>query len=580
MGAGPTGLTLANDLLSRGIKFKIIDQAAGPEPNSRAMLVHARTLEHLANLGFAESFIENGLAVRGSSIYSRDKRIVHLDFDEMDSPYKFVLAIPQNITEQLLSDNLNCVDIKIERNCRLVGFTQNNNSSVTAVLRRTIGGGTDQAVDQFEEYEQSCKYLVGCDGADSNVRLAMGVDFEGAAYADSFGVADVSIAGDLAADEMHTFFSEDGALTFVPFGQDRWRILFEADDANKIKGDEKLDFKTVSEVVGRRCKKALQITKPTWLTWFKAHRLCASSYQNGRVFLAGDAGHIHSPIGGVGMNAGIQDAINIGWKLAVACRGLANANLLSTYNEERHNVGMALLKGTDLATKVVTLKSPVGKSVRNSLMTFMSAHEIVQQRILKAGGLTGISYRKMSLSQESHRPQVEAIGRSLFPLPFKKVTNEMPGLSSWMDFTDAPAAGDLAPDAELDDNGFRLSHHIGSPRFKLLLFDGYEPSEQGYQHMFDLEYKLASRFCDWIDIYIVVPFGEGSRSLRNYASVIYDDSRYLHEYYGASSECLYLIRPDGYIGFRCQPASYEKLEKYLLLIFKSSLIQHPRSAGS
>jgi hypothetical protein len=153
----------------------------------------------------------------------------------------------------------------------------------------------------------------------------------------------------------------------------------------------------------------------------------------------------------------------------------------------------------------------------------------------------------------------------------------MPGLGSWMDFTDAPRAGDFAPDAELDDDGFRLSHHIGSPRFKLLLFDGYDATEEGYAKMYELEYRVASRFCDWIDIYVVVPFPEDARKLPNYASVIYDDQKYLHEYYGASSECLYLIRPDGYIGYRCQPASYELLEAYLLRVFKPSLVQSSHS---
>ena len=577
VGAGPTGLTLANDLLSRGVKFKIIDKAPTATTISKAIVVHARTLEHLANLGFTETFIENGLPLRASNVYAGGKRIVHLDYDEIDSPYKFVLSIPQSSTERILADNLACADIQIDRNCELLSFSQDD-QGVTAKLRRTTPGGADGASPKVEEFEHKSLYLVGCDGAHSSVRHQLGLTFDGAPYADGFGAADVHIDCDLKENEMHAFFSEDGALIFVPFGEGRYRIIFEADDAAKINTGDELAFETVVEVIKKRLGKSFskfKISDPRWLAWFKIHRRCASSYQKGRAFLVGDAGHVHSPVGGVGMNTGMQDAFNLGWKLGLAVRGLAGEGLLESYTEERHAVGLSVLKGTDLATKVVTLKSPVAQAVRNGLMSFMSAHEVVQQRIVKTGTLTGVNYRGTRLAQQSSQPRVETVGRSLFPLPFKKVTGELPGLGAWMDFEDAPMAGDFAPDAELDDGGFRLSHHIGSPRFKLLMFDGYESSELGYQQMYQLEYKVASRFCDWIDIYVVVPFEEAAKTLPNYASVIYDDQKYLHEYYGASSECLYLIRPDGYIGFRSQPASYEKLEEYLLRIFKPSLVQSP-----
>jgi 2-polyprenyl-6-methoxyphenol hydroxylase-like FAD-dependent oxidoreductase len=566
VGAGPAGLTLANDLLSRGTSFKIIDKVAEASKASKAVVLHARTLEHLANLGFTETLIRDGFILRGSNVYAQGKRIVHLAFDEIDSPYKFVLSVPQSVTEFVLADNLACAEVKIERSCELVAFIQQDDR-VVATLRRTTEGGA------VEEFTHKSKYIVGCDGAHSTVRHLLGLSFDGAQYADGFGAADVSIKCDLKADEMHAYFSDEGGLLIIPFGGDRYRIIFEAEDASKMGPDDKLQLQKVIDVVNHRAGKGFTVSDPSWLSWFKIHRRCAATYQKGRAFLVGDAGHVHSPVGGVGMNTGMQDALNLGWKLGIASRGLGDAHLLDTYSEERHAVGMAVLKGTDLATKVVTLRSPVAKAVRNALMSFMAAQEVVQQRITKEGSLTGVNYRGMTLSDESLRPQMESMGRSLFPQPFKKLSGEMPGLGSWMDFTDAPRAGDFAPDGELDDDGFRLSHHIGSPRFKLLLFDGYDPSDAGYVKMYDIEYKVASRFCDLIDIYVVVPFVEGYRTLPNYASVIYDDQKYLHEYYGASSECLYLIRPDGYIGYRCQPAAYEGLEQYLQRIFKPRLLQ-------
>ncbi|MBU6451501.1 MAG: FAD-dependent monooxygenase [Cyanobacteria bacterium REEB67] len=573
VGAGPVGLALANDCLSRGLKFKIIDRLAGLAASSETVIVNTRTLEHLGNLGFAEAFIEQGIALRGSNVYGQGKRIVHLDFDELDSPYKFLLALPLASAENLLADNLACAEILIERNCELLALEQDE-YAVRSTVRCTAEGGAS------EDVIYRTKYVVGCDGQHSAVRELAGLRFEGAAEADIFGSADVAIDCDLQDDELHAYFSEHGAMVFIPQAEGRFRILFEAavnaGGTAKVTG-KTFDLPTLVDVVSKRAGKSLNLKEgaigdPRSLTWFKVHRRAASSYQSGRIFLAGEAGHVHSPLLSTGFNTAVQDAINLGWKLGLASRNLASDTLLATYKEERQAASMAFLKTSDLSTKVVSLKSPVAKPVREALMAFMSAHELVQQRLLKSEAETALSYRGLSLAQESHRPQVESIGRSLFPLPFKKATIELPGLGAWMDFADAAKAGDFAPDAELDDFGFRLSHHIGSPRFKLLLFDGYEASEEGYKHLYELEYKVASRFCDWIDIYVVVPFGEQAKKLPNYALTIYDEERYLHEYYGASSECLYLLRPDGYIGFKGQPAIYEKLEEYLLRIFQATLV--------
>ena len=198
VGAGPVGLTLANDLLSRGVKFKIIEVRGGEAASSETVIINTRTLEHLGNLGFAEGFIEVGQALRGSNVYGQGKRVVTLDFDEIDSPYKFLLALPLATVEHSLADNLKCAGISIEQNCQLLALSQDD-SMVQATVRRTTEGGGS------EELSYQCKYVVGCDGADSSVRKLVGIKFDGAAEEDTYGSAEVTLDCDLEPDQMHSF---------------------------------------------------------------------------------------------------------------------------------------------------------------------------------------------------------------------------------------------------------------------------------------------------------------------------------------------------------------------------------------
>jgi 2-polyprenyl-6-methoxyphenol hydroxylase-like FAD-dependent oxidoreductase len=583
VGAGAAGLTLANDLLSRHVQFRIIDQSDSASTDNQTVILHARTLEQLSNLGFADSLVEAGLPLRASNIYAGGKKLAHLDFAELDSPYKFILALSKARLEAILADNLKCADITVERGSKLVDFVLEKNDGV-ALVNATIESGDDFGATAGSE--SRFKFLVGCDGATSVVREKLHLPFEESAAAGFFASAELELSCNLEADEMHAFFDEHGALVLIPVGGNHWSLLFEAAETQgkmSPKSLPELNLKLIAETIRSRAGKAITFeeSKLTFFDfegttsapqWQNVQEKMTASYQKENVFLAGVACHEQNPLTYLGLSVGIGDVLNLGWKLGLASLDLASDELLATYSEERRACGVAFLKGAEQATKTVPLKSPVAKSARHSLLLYMAGHELVQQRILANGSLSAVSYRGLSLTEESHRPQVESIGHSLFPIPFKKATGEMPGIGAWLDFSDAARAGDYAPDAELDDYGFRLSHHIGSPRFKLLLFDGYEASELGYKQFYDLEHKVASKFCDWVDIYVVVPFEEGEKKLPNYALVIHDHERYLHEYYGASSECLYLIRPDGYIAFKGQPALYEPLEQYLTRVFKASLV--------
>lgn len=570
VGAGPTGLTLANDLSRRGVSFRIIDKAPEPTRVSKAIVVHARNLELFENLGLIDHFLEKGLAVRGMNLFSGDQRIVHLNFDEIDSHYKYTLAISQAKTEEILGAALSRAGINVERSIEFLSFEQDQNS-VKAKLKALKADGS------VEDEMVTAKYVIGCDGAHSMARHGAGIAFNGAAYHEIFGAADVHVDVEsggklLTEDEGYVYLGEAGVIVFIPFGSGRYRIIFGMPEDAQIDPESKLEFSKVLEVTKQRAPAQIKISDPHWLSWFRIHRRCASSYRSGRVFLAGDAGHIHSPVGGVGMNTGMQDAANLSWKLAMVVKGVADDRLLDTYQEERHQVGQAVLRGTDMATRVVTLRNPVAKNIRNMLMGVLASQELVQQRILKGGSLTGISYRASSLSSESHPPveQSMTFGRT-FRFGGQDIDAERPGLAAWMDFARGPVAGDRMLDGDVqnaDGQPKRLAQIVASAKFKLLMFDGYAATDAGYEKLAEIEKQVVTKYGDYIDVHVILPFAKGRRVLPPYKSVIFDVERQLHKTYGASSECLYLVRPDGYIGFRGQPALFEELDAYFQTVFK------------
>lgn len=570
VGAGPTGLTLANDLCRRGVTFRIIDKAAEPTRFSKAIVIHARNLEMFENLGLIDRFLESGLAIRGNNIYSGESRIVHLNFDEIDSHFKYTLGIGQNMTEAILSEGLTEHGVKVERQVEFLSFEQDENS-VRAKLK-----ALDAPEGENEEIV-TARYLIGCDGAHSVARHAAGISFDGAAYQEIFGAADVHVEVEpggqqMADDEIYVYLNESGTIVFFPFGAGRYRLIFGMPADADIDANAELPFSTVLQLARERGPAHVKITDPRWLSWFRIHQRCASSYRSGRVFLAGDAAHIHSPVGGVGMNTGMQDAVNLSWKLALVLKGVADDKLLDTYQEERHLVGQSVLKGTDMATKVVTLRNPVAKNLRNTLMHILGSQELVQQRILKAGSLTGVSYRTSSLSSESHPPLDQSMPFSrTFRFGGQDLDVERPGMAAWMDFARAPVAGDRMLDGEVQDaqgEHRRLAQMAACEKFKLLLFDGYASTEAGYEKFAAIEKEVAAKFGQYIDVFVIVPFPVGLRVLPAYRSILYDFEHHLHKAYGASSESLYLIRPDGYIGYRAQPATYEELARYLSSIFR------------
>jgi hypothetical protein len=293
------------------------------------------------------------------------------------------------------------------------------------------------------------------------------------------------------------------------------------------------------------------------------------------VFLAGDAAHIHSPAGAQGMNLGIQDAYNLAWKLALVARGAAQSALLDSYNQERHPIADIVVRTTDTGTRgmlrMLALRAPLAQELRNQAIAFLFSLSMFQERAFRSlGGLT-VDYRKSPVVGE-HRSSIwrsnVLIDRSV----------ESPGLRDWLDFQSAPGPGARAGDVDLarplpDEDGgggevkqtfFDLTR---GTRHTLLLFDGAAATEEGYKTLTRIGKRVRERYGSWITTYVVTPSAEAPPGLLWDGPLLLDEGGPLHQHFGASSECLYLIRPDGYVGFRSQPADEAKLFEYLEAIF-------------
>jgi len=329
VGAGPTGLSLAITLRRHGIAVRIIDRAAQPTNVSKALALWSASLEALQGMGVVDHFVREGRRLNALCVGEGDRRLATLAVGEgIDSAFPFPLLLPQSRTEALLAARLAELGCAIERNVELVNLAQDG-SGVTATLRHA--DGRSETV--------TTRYLAGCDGARSAVRQALDIAFEGYTEPQTFLLADVKIdGGDLDHRSIYLWWHNGGTIAMFPFGEEVWRV-FAMRGADSPKGEEPATLDEVQHCVDHYGPHGLKLRDPSWLSIFRINERLAAHYRVGRCFIAGDAAHIHSPAGGQGMNTGIQDAVNLGWKLAYALKGVGNRELLlESYQAERRPI--------------------------------------------------------------------------------------------------------------------------------------------------------------------------------------------------------------------------------------------------
>lgn len=393
VGAGPVGLTMASELARYGLPVRIIDCSAHPAETSRAIVVWSRTLELMERMGCAEAFLQIGHRVRAASIRSGAAVLGRTEFCEIASAYNFALMVPQSDTERLLTAHLGSFGTTVEREVTLVSFAA---SAEGIAARLAHAGGQEETV--------STPWLLGCDGAHSAVRHGLGAEFEGTAQRDDWILADIRLEGEgrPPADEITTYLHRDGPLAIFPLSDARVRMIASVGQSSPHHPRPAPTIEEVRTVLRQRAGGGFQALDPVWLANFRINGRKARNYRNGRVFLAGDAAHIHSPAGGQGMNTGMQDAINLAWKLAMVARGEASSSLIDSYAPERGAVGEIVLRNAARLTNMATLAHPAAVAARNLVLHFMLGLHAVRQRMAATMSEVEIAYADSPLSRGRH----------------------------------------------------------------------------------------------------------------------------------------------------------------------------------
>jgi 2-polyprenyl-6-methoxyphenol hydroxylase-like FAD-dependent oxidoreductase len=489
VGAGPTGLMLANQLGRRGVRAMIIDRHSGPAQESRAMAVQARTLEIYAKLGVADQAVALGAPGNGANMWVHGRRRARIPLQEIGegvSRFPYVLMLGQDENERILGAHLRRWNMDVQWNTELVSLEQHPDH-----VRVTLTGPDGQA------QVVTATYVAGCDGGRSAVRQLNGIGFPGAPYDHVFFVADTEATGPMVQDELNAYLFRDGFNLFFPMRRKNgWRVIGILPE--ELRGREGLTFDDLQPWLREETGHALSFHACHWFSTYRIQHRCTEKFRDRRCFLLGDAAHVHSPMGGQGMNTGLQDAYNLGWKLALVLKHRADDALLDSYEAERMPVAHRLLNSTDRAFRLVVSKSWLAGIFRTRIMTTLVATAMKRQRARKLAfatlSQTGIQYRESPLSH--------AIAAA-------------PG---------APRAGDRFPWMHLSFRAGGLPEDVfqkmDDRRFTLLVFGQHGPRT-----------GLAG-FSDLVDVH-TVPSTPGNAVALEAASI--------------EAPSYYLIRPDGHI---------------------------------
>ena len=358
VGGGPTGLALSLALSRLGVDHVVVEQQPGPAPNSRAAAIHARTLESLAGLGVSDELVSRGRPGRAFAARDGDTVLLQTPFDELDSPYPFVLAIPQETTEQVLDKALTERDGPLFRGWSVLDVKQQYPGAV-AVL-------SDQDTGLLRAIR--ARYVVGCDGLHSVVRQGAGIDFVGHERPHNFALIEFVMEWDGPEGEISFFFSPAGLAAISHLPGDLYRMVALVDDDTPE--PDLAEVQRMLDARGPAAAGARVSSLEMVSIWRVRHRL-AETFGRGPFFLVGDAAHVHSPVGAQGMNTGIQDAINLAWKLAAVLNGSASRELLDTYDSERRPMAQGLLAFTGQLHDVSTMSDPDGIALRNSMLSVL-----------------------------------------------------------------------------------------------------------------------------------------------------------------------------------------------------------------
>ncbi|MEJ7578577.1 MAG: FAD-dependent monooxygenase [Pyrinomonadaceae bacterium] len=503
IGAGPTGLSLACQLIRYGVDFVICDRKETTTPHSKAIGVQARTLEIYEQIDLSQNLIAQGaIAGKARMVVGGEVR-GEVEFGELGkglSAFPFVLIVEQGKHEKILYDFIKANGRDVLWNTKLESFSQDE-TGVKANVKNA--NGSTETIE--------AKFLVGCDGAKSPVRHALGLTFEGSTFERLFYVADVQIDWKFSHDALHAFLMKDTLLAFFPMtGEKQWRIVgtFPEEFA---KDEGEVLYEEIEEHIKHDAQLELDITNVNWFSTYKVHTRHVNKFSVGRCFLAGDSAHIHTPAGAQGMNTGIQDSYNLAWKIAMVLRDAVGTKILETYNEERLENAENLLKTTDRFFNLVASPDVFLSYFRTYIFPYIAgvafSVDAVKKFVFPRVSQIGINYRHSSLSQHGSDENFKV------------------------------KAGDRMPYFLVD--GESIYDKLHPPKFHLLFFSNAQSDFQA------LRTELESQYAELVDFNVVPLYPQ------------------VAEVFGSNKSFDVLLRPDNYIGFISPETSLDGLRGYM-----------------
>lgn len=540
VGAGPVGLTMALELSRAGVGFRIIDKAPHrPDQESRAIVLHPRSLEVFTRNEVALPFLEEASPLHAANYYSNGKKILRINLvSEKSQSHPSPRLLQQGKSERFLIARLAEFGVIPERPMALESMDpQEDHVSVT--LRHADGRLEKTSFD----------YIVGCDGAHSTVRHSLGIGFSGRAMEGNIATGDVSIdfptPHTWTDHELHSLLRPGHLALMGKLHDGQWRVCVDVTKKPHL-STENVSIEDISDGFKVFPEFNGHMHTPRWISVYRISTRIADAMRRGRIFLAGDAVHIHSPEGGQGMNAGVQDAVNLSWKLTAVVKGASSEELLTSYQEERLPVIRGIVKGTERAQQMIVLSKSLSIAARDFFASTLGHLEFFQKWLSRVFTATAFHYRHSSIVHDSfsfaHR-----LARRLSPSGPQANGARL-------------RAGEWAPEVTnliRPDGGKTTLHTLlrNDLRSIVLLTPGQNSGESDLRALKDLRDELLRDFPSLLDPQLITPFPSSDS--------IHDANGDFHHVYCAKNRSLFLIRPDGFFGFISQPLNSKALRAYL-----------------
>lgn len=517
VGAGPTGVMLAIELARRGVEVQVLDRLSAAPTESRATGIHARTLEIFRQLGIVEEFLSVGQRLDGFALHTRRPRPVRVRLAGLDTPYPFLLNLRQEVTQRILDRHLEGLGVTVQRGAEVVDLRQDA-EQVELTVRREGRPHPERL---------TADWVVGCDGARSIVRRRLGISFDGDDYGQDWLMADVILDPAPARDHFHVYIHTPVAFVTLPLPSGRFRVFLPQVPNRGVAERTAPDMQEIERLAAERGPAGLRLSDPDMLAAFRCYRRSTSTMRNGRVLVAGDAAHIHTPAGGQGLNTGLQDAFNLGWKLALVAQHQASPALLDTYQAERHPIAAGVLELSHAMVSMFNVASARRRRLRDRVLPVAVAIPPLRRRFTGRVAEVSLNYRGGPLTEP---PTRGGVGRVV--------------------------AGERFPDVPcLSREGCPVSTlGLLSSTHTLFVLAG-QAADSGILESLSARFEP---FSELMEVVMLTPQGLGDHP-NNFT----DPNLRAHDRYGARGGRLLLVRPDGYVAAVARLDKPEPIERYL-----------------